>query len=54
MNTRVGEDLKTCDTMKSMFNIDSVSLGVKRELYERVVVPTVTYGAETWGINTVV
>ena len=24
-------------------------LGVKRELYERVVVPTVTYGGETWG-----
>ena len=30
-------------------DVRSVSLGVKRELYELVVIPTVKYGAETWG-----
>ena len=34
------------------FNVRSISVGVKRELYERVVVPTQTYGAKTFGIKT--
>ena len=34
-----------------MFIVKSVSLGVKRELYGRVVVPTVTYAAVTWSIR---
>jgi len=34
--------------MKKMCKIRSVNLKVKRELYEKVVVPTVMYGSETW------
>ena len=28
-----------------------VSREVKRELYERVVIPTVVYGSETWSLS---
>ena len=34
-----------------MFNVRRVSLGLKRKLYEGVVVPSVTYGAETWDVR---
>ena len=34
-----------------MFNIRSVSLGVKNELCERVVAPTLTYGVEILGMR---
>ena len=44
---RVGEVLEAFGASKIMFNVRSVSLGVKRKLYERMVLPTVTYGAET-------
>ena len=27
-----------------------MSCGVKKTLYQQVIVPTVTYGAETWGL----
>ena len=29
----------------------SVTLGVKRELYERIVMQTVMYGSESWGMR---
>ena len=47
---RVGEGMKTFGAMKNMWSCRSVSLNVK-ELYERVVVPTVMYGSETWGMK---
>ena len=34
-----------------MFNVTSASLGVKRELLEKVVVPTAMYESETWGMR---
>jgi len=34
-------------SMTMMFNVRSV----KRELYRRVVAPTLTYGADTWGMR---
>ena len=34
-----------------MFNIMSVRLRVKKELYDRVVIPTLTYGAEYLGMR---
>ena len=37
--------------MKTMFSIKNVNSGVKKELYERVVVSTVTDGAEAWGMR---
>ena len=42
----VGEGLRTFRAIKRMFDDRSVSLAVKRELFERVVIPTVTYGAQ--------
>ena len=41
----VGEGLKTFGALNMMFTVRSVSFGAKRQLYERVVVPTVPYGA---------
>ena len=37
--------------MKMMFNVTSGSLSVNRELHKTVVVPTMMYGAETWGLR---
>ena len=37
--------------MKRMWNSRSLTVGVKRELYERIVVPTVMYGSESWGMK---
>ena len=47
---RVGEGLKTFGARK-MFNVGSISPGVKRELYEGGVTPTMTHGAGTWGMR---
>ena len=37
--------------MKNFFNVRSVSLGVQREIFGRVVLRTVTYEAEIWGMR---
>ena len=34
--------------MKRLWNVRSVNFEAKRELYERVVVPTLMYGSEAW------
>ena len=34
--------------MKRVWGGRSVNLGVKKELYERIVVPTVMFGSESW------
>ena len=51
VSMRIGEGMKTFGAMKSMWSCRSVSLNVKKELYERIVVPTVMYGSETWGMR---
>ena len=51
VSMRVGEGMRTFGAMKRMWNGRSVSLRVKRELYERIVVPTVMYGSESWGMK---
>ena len=43
---RKGGGLKSFDAVKIIFNVRSVSSGAKRKFYERMVVPTVTFGAE--------
>ena len=43
---RVGEKLRAFSAMKMIFKVRSLSLGIKE-----VVVPTVTYGPETWCIR---
>ena len=42
MEKCVSEGLRTLGAMKMMFKVGSMSLGVKRELNEGVVVPTVS------------
>ena len=43
---RVGEGLKSFGAMKKVCSVRSVGLGVKSKLCERLVVSTLTYGAE--------
>ena len=42
---------KPFSAKKKVFNVSSVSLDVTKEFYERVVVPTKTCAAETWGMR---
>ena len=49
VSMRVSEGMKTFGAMKRMWKGRSVTVGVKRDLYERIVVPTVMYGSESWG-----
>ena len=51
VSMRVGEGMKTFGAMKRMWKSRSLNVEVKRELYERIVVPTVMYGSESWGIK---
>ena len=51
VSMRVGEGLRTFGAMKRMWSSRSVTVSVKRELYERVVVPTIMYGSESWGMK---
>ena len=51
VSMRVGEGMRTFGAMKRMWSGRSVTVRVKRELYERVVVPTVMYGSESWGMR---
>ena len=51
VSMRVGEGMKTFGAMKRLWNVRSVNVRAKRELYERVVVPTVMYGSEAWGLR---
>merc|ERR1712121_55348 len=48
---RIQEGVKAFGAMKKVWNERNVTLGVKRELYERIVVPTVMYGSETWAMR---
>ena len=45
----VGEGMKTFGTMKGMWSGRSVTVRVKSELYERIIVPTVMHGSESSG-----
>ena len=51
VSMRVGEGMRTFGAMKRVWGGRSVTLGVKKELYERIVVPTVMYGSESWGMR---
>ena len=48
---RVGEGCKTMGVLNGLFKCRSLHMEVKRGLYEGVVVPTVLYGAESWGLK---
>ena len=49
---RVGEAGKVMGGMKKVWKNRDLGIGVKRGLYESVVVPTPLYAAETWGMKT--
>ena len=51
VSRRVGEGMKTFGAMKRMWSGRSVTVRVKRELYERIVLLTVMYGSESWGMK---
>ena len=45
------EGRKVWGTMAKLWKENMISREVKRELYERVVIPTVVYGSETWSLS---
>ena len=49
--SRVNEGAKVSGAMSRLWKVRSVGVNVKKMMYERIVVPTVLYGAETWGLN---
>ena len=44
VNARINEGAKVGGTLKSVWKVRSVSMGVKRAMYESIVLPTVLYG----------
>ena len=48
---RVNEGCKMLGAMKSVMKCRELGMNVKRELYERIIMPVVLYGAETWGLR---
>ena len=48
---RVPEGRKVWRTMANLWKENMTSREVKRELYEKVVIPTVVYGSETWALS---
>ena len=51
VNYRVKEVSKCLDGMKSVIRNRYLGMGVKRRLYEGVVVSTALYGAEAWSVK---
>ena len=48
---RVNAGMEVFRTVKSMWKVKSLSMKGKRAMYQGIVVPTVLYGAETWGTS---
>ena len=48
---RVLEGSKVLGAVRSGLKGRTMSWGVKKNLYQQVIVPTVTYCAETWGLR---
>ena len=48
---RVNEGCKVLGAMKGVMKNRGLGMNVKKVLYEKVVVPTVTYGSELWGMK---
>ena len=51
MEMRVEDTIKGIEPVKKIFNVKKVILGVKRKSHEKMVVPTVTYAAKTFGMT---
>ena len=48
---RVNEGAAAYGAMKSIWRVKEVGMNAKRTLYESVIVPTVIYGGESWGLT---
>ena len=48
---RVNEGCKVLGALKGVMKIRGLGMNVKKVLYEKVVVPTVMYGSESWGMK---
>ena len=48
---RMKEGMATYGAMKSIWKVKEVGMNVKKALYESIIVPTVLYGGETWGLR---
>ena len=48
---RVSEGAAAYGAMKSIWKVKEVGMRVKKGLYESIVVPTVMYGGESWGLR---
>ena len=48
---RVSEGCKVLGAMNGVIRNRGLGMDVKRALYEKVIVPTVTYGSELWGMK---
>ncbi|WP_435316529.1 reverse transcriptase domain-containing protein, partial [Klebsiella pneumoniae] len=48
---RISEGCKVLGGMKSLMKNRGLGMNIKKVLYERVIVPTVTYGSELWGMK---
>ena len=48
---RVNEGCKVLSALKGVMKNRGLGMNVKKVLYERVVVPTVMYGSESWGMK---
>ena len=48
---RVNEGCKVLGAMNGVIKNRGLRMNVKKVLYERVIVPTVTYGSEVWGMK---
>ena len=51
VSMRVGEGMRIFGSMKRVWGGRSVTLGVKRQLYEKIVTLIVMYGSESWGMR---
>ena len=51
MRHRVNEGCKVLGALKGVMKNRGLGMNVKKALYEKVVVPTVMYGAESWGMK---
>ena len=48
---RVKERCQALGAMKRVVKCRGLGMNVKKVLYEKVIVPTVTYGSESWGMK---
>ena len=48
---RINEGQKVLGAVNRVFKSRNVGLNVKKCVYERVIVPIVLYGTETWGLR---